>query len=301
MRRILLSLFVLLVIVAVAVIGLYWYAQPLPVLKITTWAGKYGRAQRVAMIEPYRDIAQVDTKPGAWDGDLAEVERAVASRSYKGDVIDFELPEAVAGCRKGLLEKFDASTLPRGAGGTVAKRDFVAGAVGDCWVASVVYSQVIVYARDKFTGRTPRTLADFFDTARFPGRRALREGAKYNLEMALLADGVAPGDVYRVLESPEGPTRAFRKLDTIKPYLLWWHDAGEPVNWIHQGKVAFATALSGSLFEDRAFGPGVIWDRQLYEFDVFGVPRGDPNRALAMAFIRYATGTNPLARVADWV
>ena len=93
------------------------------------------------MIEPYREVAKVDTQPGEWDGDLAEVARAVATYTYNGDVIDFELPKAVEACRQGLLEKFDAATLPKGDDGAAAANDFVPGAVGDCWVASVAYSQ----------------------------------------------------------------------------------------------------------------------------------------------------------------
>ena len=43
-----------------------------------------------------------------------------------------------------------------------------------------------------------------------------------NLEFALIADGVAPGDVYKVLATSEGVDRAFRKLDQLKPYIVWW-------------------------------------------------------------------------------
>jgi putative spermidine/putrescine transport system substrate-binding protein len=45
----------------------------------------------------------------------------------------------------------------------------------------------------------------------------------------------------------------------------------------------------------------VIWDRELYELDVFGIPKGDPRKDRALAFVSYATGTEPLAHVADWV
>ena len=270
-------------------------------LKIVTWPGEYGRAQRVAMIEPYRDVAHVDTQPGDWDGDLAEVARAVATHTYKGDVIDFELPKAIDACRQGLLEKFDAGTLPAGANGAKAADDFVAGSVGDCWVASVAYSQVIFYARNSFSGPDPASQADFFDTAKYPGPRAMKPGAKFNLEMALLADGVPPADIYKTLSTDAGVTRAFKKLDSIKPVLVWWHDAGEPARMIQSRQAVFATALNQDVFDARAAPPGVIWDRQLYEFDVFAVPKGDPEKDQAFDFIRWATGSKPLAGVADWV
>jgi putative spermidine/putrescine transport system substrate-binding protein len=298
MRRILIAI---LILAAAALVGFYVYTRPLPVLKIVTWSGQYGRAQRAAMIEPYRDVAHVDTQPGEWDGDLAELRRAVASHTYKGDVIDFELPKAIQACREGLLEKFDASTLPAGSDGAAAANDFVPGAVGDCFVGSVAYSQVIFFAHNTFRGPDPATLSDVFDLTKYPGPRALKPGAKFNLEMALLADGVRPKDIYKTLSTDDGVARAFKKLDTIKPVLIWWHNAGEPAQLIQNGKAVFATALNGDVFDGRAALPGIIWDRQLYEFDVFGVPKGDPNKDMAMDFIRWATGSKPLAGVADWV
>ena len=108
--------------------------------------------------------------------------------------------------------------------------------------------------------------------------------------MALLADGVAPEDIYKTLSTDDGLARAFKKLDTIKPVLIWWHNAGEPAQLIQDGQAVFATALNGDVFDARAALPGMIWDRQLYEFDVFGVPAGDPNKDMAMDYIRYATG-----------
>jgi putative spermidine/putrescine transport system substrate-binding protein len=299
MRRIVLV--VTLLLAAAGALALYWYTRPLPVLTVTTWPGEYGRAQAAALMRPYAADRRVDVHLAEWEGDLADLSRAVTSRSYKGDVIDFELPKAVEACNQGLLEKFDAPSLPQGIDGTSAAKDFVKGAVGECWVASVAYSQAILFARSKFTGPQPATLADFFDTAKFPGRRALRQGAKFNLEMALLADGVAPADVYRTLENDAGVMRALNKLDSLKPNLVWWRAAGEPARLVKDGDASFSTVLNSDIFAARADSPGVIWDRQLYEFDVFGVPAGDPRKAMAMDFIRYATGSAPLAHVADWV
>ena len=174
---------------------LWWFSRPAPILTVTSWAGAYGRAQASAMLRPYSAEKSVDVRIAQWDGDLREVQAAVDSRKYKGDVIDFELPKAAEACRKGLLEKIDPAILPDGDDGKPAQKDFVPGAIGPCWVASVAYAQVMV-ASHRLRHR-PRTLADFFDTRTFPGRRALPRGSpRYNLEMALLADGVAPGDVY---------------------------------------------------------------------------------------------------------
>jgi putative spermidine/putrescine transport system substrate-binding protein len=300
MRRLIFG--IILLLAASGALLLYWFTRPLPILTVTSWAGAYGRAQAAAQMRPYAAEKRVDVHIAQWDGDLAEIEKAVATRTYKGDVIDFELPKAIEACRKGLLERVDAASLAAGADGAPAAQDFVKGALGDCYVGSMVYSQAILFAKDKFSGETPRTLIDAFDTVKFPGPRALRDGAKLNLEMALLADGVAPADIYKTLESGDGVARALKKLDTLRPGLIWWRASSEPARLIASGQAAFATtAWSGDVAEARANEANVIWDHQLYEFDVFGVPKGDPKRDMAMDFIRYATGTDPLAHAANWI
>src|SRR5438874_1490177 len=262
-RRILFPLAFLLI----ALIGiLYWQTRPPPILTVMTWPGAYGRAQTSAQMHPYAAEKNIDVRPAVWDGDLADVRAMVEKRQFKADVIDFELPAAVKACRQNLLEKIDPTILPVGADGSPASRDFVPGAIGPCWVGSMVYSQVMVFSQ-KFK-RTPSTLADFFDRKKFPGRRALsRASAKFNLEMALLADGVAPGDVYNALGTPEGLDRAFAKLTALKP--IWAHDSADALNWVKNGQAVMATALNGDVQAQKDFTPGVIWDHQLYELDVF--------------------------------
>jgi putative spermidine/putrescine transport system substrate-binding protein len=297
MRRSLLLVIAGVLIAAIA--GLYWFSRPLPVLTVSTWAGPYGRAQISAQIHPYGAEKSVNVRVAQSDGALAKLEKAVTSRTFEGDVIDLELPRAVEACEKGLLEKIDAGSLPPGADGMPATADFIPGAIGPCWVGSVVYAQVIAYSSR--LDRAPATLADFFDTRRYPGRRAMsRASPKYNLEMALLADGVAPGEVYRTLETPEGLDRAYNKLAALRP--IWAHDSIGALRWLANGQAVMATALNGDIFNIRKeFAPGIIWDHQLYEFNVFVIPFGNPNKRRALDFISYATGSAPLAGVARWV
>lgn len=296
-RRLLLALAVLLIAVVAA---LWWQSRPAPILTVTTWAGPYGRAQASAMLRPYGAEKSVDVRIAQWDGDLGEIRDAVDARKYKGDVIDFELPKAVEACRKGLLEKIDATILPDGADGTPASRDFLPGAIGPCWVASVAYVQVMVVSPG--LKHPPRTLADFFDTRKFPGRRALPRGsARYNLEAALLADGVAPGDVYKTLSTPEGLDRAFARLKALNP--IWAHDGTDALRWVKNGQAAMAMALNGEVYDmaQKEYAARIVWDHALYEFDVFGIPSGDPKKKRALDFIAFATGSKPLADVARWV
>src|SRR5471032_1833391 len=218
-RRVLFPLALLLI----ALIGLlYFQTRPAPVLTVMTWPGAYGCAQASAQMRPYGADRGVDVRTAVWDGDIADLSAMVEKRQFKADVIDMELPMTTAACKQNLLEKIDPSILPAGADGVPASRDFVPGAIGPCWVGGMVYAQVMVYGAK--LSPAPTTLADFFDTKKFPGRRTLSRAApKFNLEMALLADGVAPGAIYKTLETPAGLDRAFAKLQALNP--IWAHDS----------------------------------------------------------------------------
>lgn len=292
-----------LIVAGVLVLLVWWWTRPLPTLTVATWAGTYARAQANALFRPYGEDRRVDVRLAEYDGGTAELQSQVAAHKYDWDVIDLELDDAVSACDAGLLEPIDSSALPKGADGAPATSDFVAGALGRCYVGSVVYSELVVWSKARFKGDTPTTAAVFFDTKRFPGPRALRKAsAKLNLEFALLADGVAPDKVYETLATPAGVARALAKLDTIRRDIVWLSGA-KAVEQTAEGTVAFALALNGDACAALMRGQpvGVIWDRQLYEFDVFAVPKGDPKKDRAMDFIRYATGSQPLAHVADWV
>ena len=258
---------------------LFFFTRPPPVLTVMTWPGPYGRAQANAQMHPYAALYNVDVRPAVWDGDLADLRAMVDKRQYKADVIDLELPAAAQACKEGLIEKIDPATLPDGANGMAAGQDFVPGAIGPCWVGSMVYSQIMV-ATPKLKHQ-PVTLADFFDTRKFPGRRALSRAApKFNLEMALL-------------------NRAFAKLQALNP--IWAHDSVGALRWVKNGQAVMATVLNGDISAEKDFSPHVIWDHQLYELDVFGIPTGSPNKKRALDFIAYATGSGALAAMASWV
>ena len=281
-----------------------WFSRTLPVLTVATWSGAYSRAQANAMFRSYGDAKSYDVRIALYDGGLTELQQMVGSRRYDWDVVDLELPDAIAACRLGLLEPVDATTLPPGADGAPAAKDFVPNAVGPCWVGSVVYSQVIAYAPGRFGAARPQTAADFFDLARFPGPRALRRSsAKFNMEFALLADGMKPADVYDALLTPVGIDRALTKLATLKGSLVWWTNSADAIAMLNDGRAAFATVLDGDVYDAAQHhrGVGVIWDRQLYELDVFGVPKGNPKKETALDFVRFATGAQSLAGVASWV
>lgn len=278
----------------------YWAYLPPPSLTVASWGGEYTAAQNAALFHPFTDQSGVAVSLRLYGGGTGDIARQVSNREIEWDVVDFELEDAARACRDGLLERLDELNLPPGADGSQAADDFVPGAIGPCWVGTAVYSQVIAFSKEKASPEEPRSLADFFDVKRFPGPRALRgSGPKFNLELALMADGVAPGEVYPTLATEAGVTRAFAKLDTIKPQIIWWQRAAEPPELLAQGKAAMATVLNARIFDTSdSLRLGAIFDGQLYQMDVFGVPKGTEKKSRAFEFLRYATGTEALAEEA---
>ena len=78
-----------------------------------------------------------------------------------------------------------------------------------CAVGNILYSWNYAYDTRAFPGKkVPKTIKDFFNTKKFPGKRAIYKSALTNLEIALAADGVKMGKggelIYRKLEADGG-------------------------------------------------------------------------------------------------
>ena len=132
----------------------------------------------------------------------------------------------------------------------------------------------------------------------------MRKGAKFNLEFALMADGVPAAEVYSVLGTPEGVDRAFAKLDTIKGDVIWWEAGAQPPQLLADGEVSMAYAFNGRIF-NAAHGEGkpfkIVWDGQIYEMEGWVIPKGAPNLEEAKKFVTFSTGTAPQARAAEFI
>lgn len=272
-------------------------------ITVMSWGGAYATSQIEAYHKPYtaatgKNVISVDS-----DNPAAPTKAMVEAGNVTVDVVDLEYADAVRMCDEGLLEPIDASILAPGADGTPAIDDFLPGAVTDCFVATIVFSTIYAYDTTKFP-EGPTTMADFFDLAKFPGKRGMRRGAKANLEMALMADGVPAAEVYDLLATPEGQDRAFAKLDTIKAETIWWESGAQPPQLLADGEVAMTTAYNGRIFaaavsEGKPFQ--TVFDGQVYEYDGYAIPKGAPNIEEAKQFLAFATTTQALADQAKWI
>jgi len=272
---------------------------------VMSWGGAYGEAQTEAHVKPWMAATGNATVMVDSDNPAPAIKAMVEAGNVTVDVASVEYADAIRLCDDGALELIDVATLPAAPDGTSAADDFLAGAITECGVSTDIWSNVYAYDTTKFSGdAAPKTAADFFDLAKFPGKRGLKKGAKAVLEFALLGDGVPAAEVYALLDTPEGVDRAFAKLDSIKADVIWWEAGAQPPQLLADGEVAMTTAYNGRIFaavlnEGKSFQ--IVWDGQIYENEMYVVPKGAPNKDLAMEFIRYATSTEGLRAQAQHI
>jgi len=271
-------------------------------ITVVSWGGAYTKSQIEAYHKPWIAKTGNQIVSEDYNGGLAEVKAQVEAGNVTWDLVDVELSDAVRGCDEGLLEEIDASILPPGDDGMPAADDFIDGTVTDCAVGTIVWSTAVAYDTTKISG--VETMADFFDLDKYPGKRGLRKGPKPNMEFALIADGVPVDEVYEVLGTPEGVDRAFAKLDTIKDSVVWWEAGAQPPQLLADGEVVMTTAYNGRIFnamaaEGKPFE--IMWDGQVWDLDLWVIPKGAPNKELALDFMTFSTDTKRLAGQAAWI
>ena len=272
-------------------------------LTAVSWGGAYTKSQVEAYHKPFTAKTGINVVSEDYNGGIAEVKAQVEAGNVTWDIIDVELSDAVRGCDEGIFEPIDPAILPPAPDGTPATEDFLPGTVVECGVPTIVWSTIFAYDKSKLP-EGPTSLADFFDLEKFPGKRGLRKTPKANLEMALIADGVAPGEVYELLGTPEGIDRAFAKLDTIKDEVVWWEAGAQPPQLLADGEVVMTTAYNGRIFnavaaEGKPFE--IVWDGQVWDLDLWAIPKGAPNMDNAIEFLKFSTDTQRLADQAKWI
>jgi putative spermidine/putrescine transport system substrate-binding protein len=251
-------------------------------LSVVSWGGAYQDAQKEVYFKPFQDKTKIKLVDESWDGGVGVLRAKIQGGANNWDVVQVESEELLLGCEEGLYEKLDYAKL----GG---RDKFLKDAVNDCGVGAIVYNFVLGYDGDKIKD-APKSWADFWNVQKYPGKRALRKGPKTNLEIALLADGVAPGDVYKTLATPAGVDRAFRKLDELKANLIWWEKGSQPPQLLATGEAAMVSAYNGriaALNKTDKKNLKMVWNNSLYTIDSWVIMKGSANKAQGEQLIAF--------------
>ncbi|MEL7542831.1 MAG: extracellular solute-binding protein [Pseudomonadota bacterium] len=251
-------------------------------LTVATWEGAYGEAQRIAVFDPFasRTGIAIKTQPHT---DGARLRKSDTADKLDWDVAHIPADAAIAACKAGTVIALDDARP--------AADQFIAGAVGTCHVASAVWSSVIAVRPSSRWQAKPTTLADVFDPTSFPGKRAFPRQPRYLLETALMADGVAPAEVYATLATDAGLARAFARLEDMRPHIVWWRATNETDVLLAEKNVRFVLGFNGRFFNafaGRKDAPRLIWDGQLYGLNAWVIPAKSKHPAAAKEFISAA-------------
>jgi putative spermidine/putrescine transport system substrate-binding protein len=259
-------------------------------LTFASYGGAYQEAQRKGWLEPYAALTGVAFQESE-DSSNATIKAQVEAGQVTWDIVDvgndFGLDANAA-----LLEQLDY--------GKIHRDEILDGFAGTYRVADITYGVVLAYNTEKMGGQVPEGWADFFDTAKYPGKRGMWDYSAGGIfEFALLADGVAPGDLY-----PLDLARATKKLDTIKDDLVFWTSGAESQDLIGKGEVTMTMIWNGRAYSAKHIDNKPVeiqWNQQIVTADYLVVPKGTPNKDAAMDFIAWATCKENNAAPSDYI
>jgi putative spermidine/putrescine transport system substrate-binding protein len=256
-------------------------AEPITVV---SWGGSYGDAQDNALFNDASKNTgiEINRESGA---SMSKTCLQVESGAVTWDLVVTGSGGAASAAAKGCLEKIDYSV--------VDVSDFYPNMYTDYCVGSDVFATVMSWNTDKYgepgSDGAPKTWADFWDVEKFPGTRAYRannvDGA---LEPALMADGVPPEQVYEVLSTKEGMQRAIDKIRELKPHIaVFWESGAMQAQLMKDAEVDMTTGWNGRFDNAKKDGAkvGYTFDQALLDYDCFAMPKGAPNKEVAMKFL----------------
>ena len=259
-------------------------------VRIATFGGTMQETQAKAYFEPFEKISGIKVRyfPGS---DPTKVKAMVETGNVEWDMAQLSRGSIMNLMKTGdYFEKIDYSLVDPNV--DPAYR-FEYG------LEMLVWAQVLGYRTDAFKDAVPRGWADFWDTAKFPGERAMvgtSAGGWPELEFALMAAGVAPDKLY-----PLDIDKGFASYDKIKKDVIkWWDTGAVPIQLLTDREVTMTTVWNGRMAALQVAGvkADISWSQGLLKRDAWGIPKGAKNKVNAMKFAAYSTMAIPQARIA---
>lgn len=248
-------------------------------ITIASWGGSYQEAQSKALFEPGEANTGIKVNQETYGG-MSDIRLQVQTGQVTLDIVASGSGSAARAAAEGLLEEIDYSVIDAS--------DFIPTTRGKYCVGGDVFSTVYSWNTETYGDDGPENWADFWDVEKFPGKRAYRNKVAGALEPALLADGVAPEDVYTVLASEQGIERALDKIRELRPHIdVFWSSGAQHAQLMKDGEVDMSTGWNGR-FDNAAKDGGKVkysFNQALLDYDCFAVPKGAPNKDIAMEFL----------------
>lgn len=157
-------------------------------------------------------------------------------------------------------------------------------------VGNYAFANVLFHNKKTTGAETLTDWKDFFDFEKFPGKRTMCKWIQGQLETVLLADGVAPADLY-----PLDVERAFAKLEPHLDKIIFWEGGAQSQQLFRDGEV-----VMGNIWHTRAKllvqeNPdyAITWNQNTLLISAWSVPRGNPAGKKVFEFINSALDPEP--------
>ena len=283
---------------------------------VVSWGGAYTESQKLGYGDPTAAKLGIPVNWVDYTGGLSEIKAQKEAGAITWDIIDVYAKDTIIGCDEGIFHEFDFDKdFSAAPDGTPASQDFFTSMPSKCAVGNILYSWNFAYNDDKIGSKKPTTIKDFFNTKKFPGKRAIYKNAMSNLEIALVADGVkasgaqAGGDLlYRKMEG-SGIDRALNKIKKLctdpNGGCVFWNAGAQPPELLANGEVVMATGWNGRFFNAQMEGTPIVqvWDAQILDYEYFALVKGGPGYAdgSALKVLAEMTSTEGLAGSAKYI
>jgi putative spermidine/putrescine transport system substrate-binding protein len=260
-------------------------------LVIVSWGGALNDAERTAYFKPFEEKFGVKINE-VTPVDYAKLKAMVTSGNVEWDIVNADSDFVPRGIKEDLIQKLDFNVID--------KTDLDPALITDYSVGAEMFAYAIAYNTEAYAaGSQPKSWKEFWDTTAFPGKRTLWKWPIGTLEIALLADGVKPEEMY-----PLDVDRALRSLDKIKSEVqVWWSTGSQPAQLLTDKEVVLGAAWNGRITSAQQQGAkiDVEFKESILLGDSYVVPKGAPHKDLAMQFIAFATRADTQAEFAKLI
>jgi putative spermidine/putrescine transport system substrate-binding protein len=257
----------------------------------SSWGGSFQDTLRSTLLAPAAEALNVTVKEDTTNG-IQDVRAQINAGAVAWDVTEQELSTCETLKQEGSLEPLDYSLIDT--------TGIPEGLIDSHYVGLLAFTKVIAYRKDAFGDNGPSSWADFWDVEKFPGKRGMHGKVNYNLEAALMADGVPAAEVYDVLSTDEGMKRAWAKLAEIAPEVTVWYRGGaQSAQLLRDGEVDMIHMGQNHVgyINDDGIGVNFTFDGATMDVYCLLVPKGAPNKDNAMRLINAMIGAEAQARL----
>ena len=256
-----------------------------------SWGGSFQDALRSSMLAPAAADLGIEVKEDTTNG-IQDIRAQISANAVAWDVAEMELSACETLSRDAMLEPIDYKMVDASGIPSDLRQDN--------YIGFINFTKVIAYRKDQFGDNGPQSWADFWDVEKFPGKRGMHGKVNYNLEAALMADGVAKSEVYNVLSTKEGMERAWAKLAEIVPHVTVWYRGGaQSAQLMRDGEVDMIHMGQNHVgyINESGIGVNFTFDGGTMDVDCLLVPRGAPNKENAMKLINEMVSAEAQARL----